>query len=227
VKRAIGKLLGIVDGEDRTIHLDPGLHPKRRLYVTVHEIAHDALPHQRDMFRIMQDSESEIDPETKDLFEREANCFASDVLFQMDGFAAEAAEYDLGIKTPIELSKKYGPSIYATARRYVATHRLPCALLVFELPVPVDGGGEILELRRVIASVRFTEQFGSVRWPQMCDGTSFFLRNCPRHRFSAIRPLRVPDRNGDRQACLAEAFNTSHHILFLVYPAVCAVTKAR
>ncbi len=139
VKSATEKLLGLLDRRDRSIHLDPDIHPKRKLYVTVHEVGHEILPHQRKMFQVLEESDSEIDPDTKDLFEREANCFASDVLFQRDRFTKEAADYALGIKVPVDLAKKYGPSVYASARRYVERHHAPCALVVFEQPVCVDG----------------------------------------------------------------------------------------
>jgi len=222
VKSAAAKLLGLLDRRERMIHLDPKTHPKRKLYVTVHEIGHEMLPHQRKMFQLLEESEAEIDPDTKDLFEQEANCFASHVLFQRDGFTQEAADHPLGIKVPVELAKKYGPSVYASARRYVESHHLPCALVVFELPVCVDGASPEMELRRVITSPLFRQQFGAVAWPEKCNGDHLFVRYCPKHRFSPPRPLRIRDRNGEPQECLAEAFNSSHNVLFLVYPAMYA-----
>lgn len=223
VKRAAEKLLGILDLRDRTIHLAPGTHPKRKLYVTVHEIGHDILPHQRKMFQLLEESEAEIDPCTKDLFEQEANCFASEVLFQHDGFTKEAADYAIGIKVPLELAKKYGPSVYASARRYVQRHHLPCTLVVFELPECVNGIPHSMELRRVITSALFDEQFGRVPWPERCGPENFFLRHCP-NKFSRPLPLRIRDRNGEAQDCLAEAFNTTHNVLFLIYPAFLGAT---
>src|SRR5207249_1308481 len=92
LKRAMGKVLGVLDRRARTIHLDPGVHPKRRVFLSLHETAHDALHWQRKTYALLEDSENELDPETKDQFEREANCFASDVLFQLDGFARDAAD---------------------------------------------------------------------------------------------------------------------------------------
>jgi len=221
-KSAVEKVLGLLDLRERTIHLAPGTHPKRKLYITAHEIGHEALPHQRKMFQVLEESESEIDPDTKELFEHEANCFASELLFQRDAFTKEAADYQIGIGVPVNLSKKYGPSVYAAARRYVKGHHLPCALVVFEIPVLVDGGQRMMELRRVVTSPLFDRQFGDVRWPQRCDGNHFFLRHCPSRGFCRPHPVHVRDRNGDPQACLAEAFNSTHHVLFLVYPAIFA-----
>lgn len=84
LKRAAEKVIGLLHRDDRMIHLDPTLHPKRKTYITIHEIGHDFLPHQRSTFKILEDSNSELDVDTHDLYEREANVFASEVLFQGD-----------------------------------------------------------------------------------------------------------------------------------------------
>lgn len=219
IKKAAAKLLGLLDRGDRMIHLAPDAYPKRKLYVTIHEIGHDFLPHQRKTYGILEDSDAELDHDTSDLFEREANCFASEVLFQLDGFTKEAAEFTLGIKVPVELSKRYGPSIYATARRYVSTHRNPCALVVYDPATPLAEGGHVLEFRRSITSTTFAAQFGSPAWPQRCGPESFFFRNRPKNKFALPRSLSVRDVNGDDQLCMVESFNSTYQILFLVYPA--------
>ncbi len=222
IKSAAEKLLGLLDLRDRTIHLAPDIHPKRKIFVTVHEIGHEILPHQRKLFQILEESAKEIDPDTKELFELEASLFASDVLFQRDGFTKEAADHQIGINVPVSLSKKYGSSAYAAARRYAARHHLPCVLVVFEPPVSVDGGQRVMDLRRAIPSPLFEKQFGTVGWPERCDEGHFFLQHCPARGFSRPRPVRIRDRNGDPQACFAEVFNSTYHVLYLIYPAMFA-----
>lgn len=219
LKRAAAKVIGLLDREDRTIHLAPDTHPKKRIYVTAHEIAHDFLPHQRKTYAILEDSESELDPETNDLYEREANVFASEILFQREVFAIQAADFDLAIRVPIELAKNFGPSVYSAARRYVSTHKKSCALLVFNPPIFIAGTGEVIELRRAIPSPSFRSEFGSLRWPQQCGHDHFFMRHRPRHRFTSPTPIRLTDRNGQPRDCYLEAFDSSHQILFLIYPA--------
>jgi hypothetical protein len=218
LKRAAAKVIGLLDRQDRTIHLDPDTHPKKRIYVSVHEIGHDFLPHQRKTFSILEDSETELDPDTKDLYEREANVFASEVLFQGDAFAVQAADFDLAIRVPIDLAKKFGPSVYSAARRYVSTHSKPCALLVFNRPVHIVGVGEVMELRRAIRSPSFHKEFGQPDWPQQCGPQDFFMRIRPRNRFTSPRRFRLTDLNRQSRDCIAEAFDSSHLILFLVYP---------
>jgi Zn-dependent peptidase ImmA (M78 family) len=218
LKRAAAKVIGLLDRQDRTIHLDPDTHPKKRIYVSLHEVGHDFLPHQRKTFSILEDSETELDPDTKDLYEREANVFASEVLFQGDAFAIQAADFDLAIRVPINLAKKFGPSVYSAARRYVTTHKQSCALLVFNRPLHVVGVGEVMELRRAIPSPSFHEEFGQHDWPQQCGPQDFFMRIRPKNRFTSPRIFRITDLNRQSRECIVEAFDSTHHILFLIYP---------
>ena len=188
--------------------------------MTVHEIGHDILPHQRKLFQILEESEVEIDPDTKELFEQEANCFASEVLFQREKFTTEAADFPLGIKVPLDLSKKYGPSVYAAARRYVA--RDICRALWSYSKCPYawmangrrwNCGGSLRPHCSGNNSVRFGGHSGVTRRVSSCGTVR-------RGSFLDRDRCGIHDRNGEAQTCLAEAFNTTHNVLFLVYPAI-------
>jgi len=218
LKRAAGKVLGVLDRPGRMIHLDPAVHRKKQPFLSLHEVAHDTLPWQRQTYLLLEDSESELDPETYDLYEREANCFASEVLFQLDTFAQEADDCKFGISTPLKLSARYGSSFYAAARRYVCASRKPCALLVFDRPVLVPDLGEQMGLRRVLVSPAFQSQFGPMNWPDKCGPEHFFTRRRPANKFTAPTPFVLPTASGSRVMCLAEAFDSTHQIFFLLYP---------
>src|SRR5271163_1647329 len=56
------------------------------------------------------DDGRELDPGLTENFEREANVFASEVMFQLDGFSRQAEESEFGIMVPVRLSKTYGSS---------------------------------------------------------------------------------------------------------------------
>lgn len=213
LKRAAGNVLGLLDRHDRTIHLDPKLHAKKQTFLSLHEVAHDALPWQRKTYTLLEDSESELDPGTHDLYEREANCFAGEVLFQLDAFATEAADCEFGIRTPLKLSARYGSSFYAAARRYVSTSTKACALLVFDGPE-----SEVLTLRRAVVSPAFRNRFGEVSWPSECGPEHFFSRNRPANKFTVPSSCSLMDRDGTRVQCLAEAFDSTYQIFFLLYP---------
>lgn len=215
VKKALDKVQGLLWRSERTILLDPTLHPKRKTFLTLHEIAHDYLPAQRKTFAVLEDSDAEIDPETKDLFEREANSFASELLFQLDRFEKEAADCDFGFKVPLNLSKRYGASVYASARRYVQRNRLPCALLVFNMPV-ITSEGTTLEMRRVLQSPSFTKRFGEYQWSEVYGPESYFVQRLPRRQFGQRSQCRLQDLNKDRVECLVDVFNSTRQVFFLI-----------
>lgn len=226
LKKALGKVIGVLDRGSRTIHLDRDLHPKKVPFVTVHEIGHDFLPWQRQTYEILEDSKTELEPDTRDRYEREANSFASDVLFQLDGFTTEAADHKFGIGTPLDLSKRYGTSIYSAIRRYVTTNDRACALLVFNRLEVVPGCAPKLALRRPFSSLAFAARFGEVAWPKTCAPETFFYQNMPKSKFTPPTTCVVPDLNGTQVECIAEAFDNTYQIFFLIYPLVAMPRRA-
>lgn len=220
LKKALEKVVGLLDRGGRTIHLDADLHPKKIPFVTIHEVGHDVLPWQRKTFDIMEDSKAELDPDTHDRYEREANCFSSDVLFQLDRFTTDAADCAFGLNTAIALSRQYGTSVYSTFRRYVATNERACTLLVFDkTEVQVDSAPAI-SLRRFVASPSFIARFGNVTWPATAKAGSFFFANKPIRKFTSPTPCSLTDVNGDRVDSIVEAFDSSYEIFFLIHAGV-------
>lgn len=221
-KRALDKVLGLLDRPARQIYIDPSVHKNKKPFLSLHEVAHDFLSWHRKTFDLLEDGESELDEDTRDEFERQANCFASDVLFQRDAFTIEAADSAFGIFVPVRLSKRYGSSIYAAIRRYVTTNSLACAVVVFEKPVDVYPITR-LEVRRVVGSPRFETQFGR-NWHKDYYGPGeFFIEHLPLNKFSRASTLRVKDLNGDPHNCIAEAFNSTKQIFFLIRAAETSV----
>ena len=217
LKRAIGKVMGLLDRRDRTVHVDKDLHPKKVLFLSLHEVGHDFLPWQRKTFDVLEDSASELDPETRDQFEREANCFSSDVLFQLDSFTKEAADVAFGINAPLKLAPRYGASFYATARRYVVLSDRPCALFVFDRPSA--GAAECaMTLRRAVASKSYLARFGAPLAPAACGPGSYFFDNRPTRKFTPPTPFALRDLNRDTVPGIAEAFDSTYEVFFLVYP---------
>jgi hypothetical protein len=173
VRRAVSKVLGVLDVKARLIYLDRTIHKTRQAFVSLHETGHECLPWQRDTYAFLEDCEQSLDLDLKEQFEREANVFASEVMFQGDLLRTEADRLPFEIQTAINLAKQFGASLYATLRRYVSTAPQPCVLIVYEAPAWVAGQGYGAALRRVIASTAFLEQFGEVQWPDRCTKHNF------------------------------------------------------
>jgi Zn-dependent peptidase ImmA (M78 family) len=129
VKSALSKVLGLLDSNDRLVILDLTVPPPRVPFIKLHEAGHGTLPHQSRVYQFIHDCEKTLDPEITDLFEREANVFASEVLFQGDVFSTEAHDHKFGIRVPMDLAKKFGASNYSTFRRYVMTNPHACCSL--------------------------------------------------------------------------------------------------
>jgi len=225
LKSAISKVFGIFDAGEDTIHIDDTVSASKQNFLKLHEVGHHELPTHRKLFRFFQDCEKTLDPETSDLFEREANNFARFVLFQGNGYAALARDCKLEIKTPIKLAKKFGSSVYASCREFARTHSRPCVVYVLEPIIYCKGAGARAEVRRIEASPSFLEQFGRPS-EQVITLDHSLGRVLPIGR-KMTRPttVSITDRNGQAHECVAEAFDTTFNVLILVYP-VKALTRS-
>jgi len=225
LKRALGKVLGLFDARARLVFIDRTLHAVKQRFVRLHEAGHGFLRWQRELYAVVEDSAQTIDPDTADLFDREANVFASEVLFQRNSFSEEAEQHAFGVLVPVKLSDKYGASIYASIRRYVSESPRTCAVLVLDPPVLCAQAGFQCNLRRVVASEQFKRMFGSLRLPECFSpgdkiGAMVPLGN---RRMSGRRSLTFVDQNGDAHECFAEAFTQRHQVFILIL----AVEKVR
>ena len=71
-----------------------------------------------------------------------------------------AADMPMGLKTPMTLSKKFGASIYASAREFARTNHRACLVYILEPIQIVPGGVSYAEVRRIETSPSFAQQFG-------------------------------------------------------------------
>lgn len=224
LKSALGKLLGLFDVRERLVFVDRTLNIVKQRFIQLHETAHGFLPWQRELYAVVEETASTIAPDVADRFDREANVFATNVLFQIDSFAADAAEHPFGITTPLKVGRKYGASAYASIRQYVRTSGKASIVLVLNPPEtlndPVGRPGMVASLRRVEASPEFISAFGNVEWPHTFTPNDLIGRMIPygRRRMSGKRTIPLEDRNGTRHECIAEAFNSTWQVFILIIP---------
>ena len=219
LKSALSKVLGLFHASEGLIFIDQTLMAVKKTFVRLHECAHGFLPWQRGMYAVVEDCEKSLDPDVADGFDREANVFASEVLFQLDTFHEEASSKPLDVFVPVRLSKKYGSSVYAAMRQYVSKSHLVCAVLVLNMPELIDGAGFRCSLRRSIVSERFKQMFGAVTWPESFtpDDKIGALIPMGKRRSSGKRSLGVRDSNGTMHDCVAEAFTQTYQIFVLIH----------
>jgi hypothetical protein len=218
LRSALSKVLGIFHAGDRLIFIDHSLMGVRKSFIRLHECAHAILPWQRNMYAVVEDCEKSLDPFVADDFDREANGFASEVLFQLDSFITESNDTAFGIFNPVKLSRKYGSSIYAAIRQYVSKNNRACIVLIIDPPEVCNQRGFKANMRRVVASPSFTEKFGELAWPQSFspDDTIGAMIPINKRKSSGKRNVSLIDRNGVTHECTAEAFTQSYQVFILI-----------
>lgn len=219
LRRALGKVMGLFDARARLIFIDRSLHVVKQSFIRLHETAHAFLPWQKGLYAVVEDCENSLDPEVADLFDRQANVFAAEVMFQMDAFIEEAEQSEFGILNPVRLSKKYGASIYSSVRQYVSKNHRACVVLVLNPPALKEGVGFSTTLRRAIPSQTFLDKFGNLNWPDLFTPNDEIGAMVPvsGRRMSGKREITLTDLNGDTHICIAEAFTQSWQVFVLIH----------
>jgi hypothetical protein len=218
LKAALSKVLGLYDANEQIIHIDESVGQSKQTFLKLHETGHHELPTHRKIFRLFQDCEQTLAPAIADQFEREANNFARFALFQGDAFGRMAADMPMGVKTPITLSKKFGASVYASAREFARTHHRACVVIVLE-PLQLTPGQPIsAEVRRVEASPSFALRFGLPSLTRIDTDHALGILLPIGRKMTRPTMLAYRDRNGAVHECLGEAFDTRHNVLMLIYP---------
>lgn len=215
LRSALSKLWGVFDPHARIAYIDPETPPEKLPFLKLHESGHALLPWQS-VFGLFEDCRKTLSPEIKDEFERQANVFASDALFQIDGLACDARDLPFGINAILALAKRYGASIYATARRYAATHERACAAVILD-PFEIHADlGVIARIRRVAVSPAFAKRFDNYAWPEWIAAKEGLGRLIPTKRMTLQRSFAMADANGVRHEFLGEGFRTSRHFIMLI-----------
>lgn len=217
MKSAFSKVVGLFEAHDRLVFIDLALPKPKVPFVKLHEAGHGTLPHQSKIYALIHDCEKTLDPDVTDLFEREANAFASEVLFQGKLFAEEAHQSAFGINVPMGLAGKYGASKYATFRRYVETNPTACAVLVLNPPVKGEGKAFTAEVRRRVVSKTFHRIFDVVALGDSIHNGHYLGHLVPvDRRMTKRRDITLTDRNGDKRKCSVEAFSSGHQVFLLI-----------
>jgi Zn-dependent peptidase ImmA (M78 family) len=105
IKSALSKVLGLFEANDRLVVIDKEAPKPRRPFIKLHEAGHGTLPHQSKVYAVMHDCEKTLDAEITDLFEREANVFASEALSREMFSRRKRSNSTLGLRRPSPLRK--------------------------------------------------------------------------------------------------------------------------
>ena len=227
LKGAIDKVLGIFDVHADVVHIDPALYKEKQTFLKLHETGHKELPHQRGLFKWIQDCSKHLDPHVAELFEREANMFASIVLFQDGGFAERTIDEPFSIKVPMKAARTFGASLYAAFREYVRRHHKTCAVLVLEPPATCPSRGPVAKVRRIEQSRSFKTMFDVSAFPtEVCVADDIFrLIPFEPQRMTRPRSFFLTDRNGSRREFAGEGFRAGRYETLILVHAVDTLTS--
>jgi hypothetical protein len=217
VKRAIGKIFGVLDAHAEVIHIDDSVNEGRQRFLKLHETGHFELPHQKKIFRFFEESDQELDPSVADLFEREANNFARFTIFNGNSYAMNAADMPLSFGSVKKIHKTYQVSLYAGLREYARTHRHCCIALAIEEPKPCTTHGFSSEIRRIETSLAFEERFGKPTSLVITKKHPMW-RLVPFGKATKPTTFQLKDLNGEYHEFVGEALNTTFNILIFACP---------
>lgn len=218
LKRALGKVRGLLVRKEKTIVLDLSQLPQRINFVKLHEVGHDVLPWQQSLYDALGDDDDTLNPYVKDEFEAEANFFASTTLFQGDRFITEADKLGLDIDSSLHLSKYFGASVHATLRRYVEYSKKRCALIVLEGITPKGMVPIQCNLRDFFPSNKFIETYGELNLPLEFGYTWEFTKYYYyRQRYKRDGAITLLTQNGNIDFSFQFFYNQYNAFVFM-YP---------
>jgi len=217
LKRALRKTRGALDRRKKKIYLDLTQGESRKNFIKLHEVGHEVLPWQRELYEFFEDDELSINIDTQDEFEFEANCFASSALFQLDRYKEEMDKLPLEIGSPMALAKKFGSSQHASIRKYVDTSNKRCALLVLEK----ETNGKLMgcEVRNYFQSSSFTKTFGNVIWEKNLSIKWPFVQDVyMRRRFHTEGQVAFNTKDKKLTTFTYHYFNNTFNTFVLIIP---------
>jgi len=213
LKRALGKVQGILDRREKIIYLDLSVHKSKQKFVKLHEVGHKVLLWQQATFEVFEDDDDNLAASCREEFEAEANFFASATLFQQDRFLSEMDKLGLGIDYALQLSKHFGASTHATLRRYVEYSKKRCALIVLKECTSCGA-----KLRDKFQSISFTQTFGDFPIPENIERVYPFVDDyCCNRKFSKDGVVSLATKNGSVDFTY-HFFDNSYNGFVLLFP---------
>jgi len=129
VSLAWKRLQGTFDFRTSEIWVAPDLHEMKRRFVVSHEIGHAILPAHKQTFAYVDDF-TRLPPFARDLFEREANQAAAEILFQGGQATDEFDSSRPSLDEICRVASNFGTSIVSAARYAAETSKHAVAVAI-------------------------------------------------------------------------------------------------
>jgi transcriptional regulator with XRE-family HTH domain len=129
VDRALARLLGAIRFDSREVYVKHDLFWLKRRFVQAHEVGHDILPWHNKLYAFLDDK-TRLTPEFDDLYERQANQAAIELLAQGDRLRREADDSPITIDAIDLLGRRFQISTHATVRNVVEESKQEVAVAI-------------------------------------------------------------------------------------------------
>jgi transcriptional regulator with XRE-family HTH domain len=204
----LNRLQGVIHFRAREIWVNPDMYPLRQRFVYGHEIGHYVLPEHRGLFAYLDD-ERRLRADVRDLYERQANQAAIELLAQGDRLRREADDSALTMNVIDDLANRYAISMQATARRIVEETKQDCALAI-----SFHGSATgVLMPHHLYCSQSFEQRF---RWKMTGCASSLIKQSlATASRTDSLEPLILSDVQGHVATLELDPVRTPRAVLVL------------
>jgi HTH-type transcriptional regulator, competence development regulator len=208
VDQAWSRLQGTFDFRSDAIWVKPDLHPMKQRFVLSHEIGHAILPAHKETFAYVDDY-STLPPFARDLYEREANQAAVEILFQAGQLTDEIDSSPITLPRICDQSVSFGGSIVASARYAAETSRRIFAIAIAHY------GDHRLGPTHIYCSKSFEANFGWQSGNQAPPELRAALKSA---RLETDEMWVINDRRREPRVANVEKMSTGFAAVVLVVP---------
>lgn len=205
----------MLDAQARAVAFRDGLPAPKRKWGSLHEVAHEFLPWQRELLYCCPLLWLPRDIQKQ--FEAEADVFAAEAFFFGEHFHKQAFAGDLGLATAIELATGvYETSLHATFAHYAEESPLPRCLLVWR----PKGENGVLQSSRELALhyyVKSKDFRGHVGPGQIADPEGVVTKLFTDSSLGIVdHEMVLADKSGRDYVTRAESFSNSYNVFTLI-----------
>lgn len=213
---AMDHAFGLLDRQRSLVYLKANMILSRRQFVTMHEVGHRWLPWQH-RHGIHVDGEKNLDHDTKELYEWQANVFASETLFLGSALSDQARDLPFELVSAMRLADRFRASVHATLRRYVETHHQRCFLLVLDRTPHARGRPPRHKVLKQFTSKPFRRTYG--RWRKPSVPATDLLPLTGRSAPTTLDTHWAIEGTGEIIRVVLQGMDNGHHLLVFGRPA--------
>ena len=209
------KIQAMLDAKHRTVAFKRDLPEKKKDWGSLHEVAHEFIPWQRDLLYYCP--LLSLPASLQEELEAEADIFAAEAFFFGSRFHKEAYSGDLSLSTAIELAERvYKTSFHATFTHYAEESPSPRCLLVWKPKgwVGAPGFSPALELHYYVKSKGF---HGHIEPRQIADPDGAVSKVFVSSSLGVVQHEMVfQNQTGEPYVADAESFSNSYNAFTLI-----------